>query len=195
MMTKDMEDKLSPEQGRYLLKLARDTIRGRLGLESNFEESSTDKGLQSHYATFVTLKKADELRGCIGSLVPTGTVYESVCQNAVRAAFHDSRFSPLTRDEVEDIHIDISILTPPEPLEYSDGDDLINKLHPGMDGVTIRLGTAGATFLPQVWQQLPIPELFLEHLCRKAGLAPTAWKDAHPIVETYQVQCFEEEKP
>ncbi len=189
-----MVDTLTPEEGKQLLKLARETIRGRLGLEPAFDDVGEEQGLRSECATFVTLKKAGVLRGCIGSLVPTGTVYESIRQNAVKAAFHDSRFPPLTREEVEEIHLDISILTKPEPLKYNDGDDLINKLRPGIDGVTIRIGLAGATFLPQVWRQLPTAEAFLDQLCRKAGLAQTAWRDSHPDVETYQVQCFEEEK-
>ena len=189
-----MVERLTPEEGKRLLKLARDTIRKRLGLEPVFDEVREEQGLQCECATFVTLKKDGVLRGCIGNLVATGTVYESVSQNAIKAAFHDNRFPPLTREEVKDIHIDISILTTPKPLEYSDGDDLINKLRPGIDGVTIRQGIAGATFLPQVWEQLPKPVTFLDHLCQKAGLAQSAWKDSHLDVEIYQVQCFEEEK-
>ncbi|MDP3695676.1 MAG: AMMECR1 domain-containing protein, partial [Desulfocapsaceae bacterium] len=88
----------------------------------------------------------------------------------------------------------ISILTRPHPLAYLDGGDLIAKLRPGIDGVILRLGRCSATFLPQVWEQLPQAEEFLGHLCRKAGLADTAWLDSHPEVETYQVQCFEEGK-
>ncbi len=190
-----MVDTLTPEEGTLVLKLARDTIRGQLGLEPVFDKTGEEQGLRSEYATFVTIKKKGVLRGCIGSLMPTGTVYQSVRQNAIKSAFHDSRFPPLTRDEIEDIHIDISILTTPEPLEYRDGDDLINKLRPGIDGVTIRQGMASATFLPQVWQQLPKPEVFLDHLCSKAGLASTAWRDSPLDVEIYQVQCFEEESP
>ncbi len=186
--------KLTREEGQQLVKLARSTIGYRLGLMSDVEEVEKKEGLASEQASFVTLKKHGALRGCIGSLVPTGTVVKSVKQNAIKAAFHDSRFQPLTKEEFEDIHIDISVLTRPEPLEYNDGDDLIAKLRPGIDGVTIRLGMAGATFLPQVWKQLPDPEQFLGHLCRKAGLSQTAWKDEHPDVEVYQVQSFEEDQ-
>ncbi len=186
--------KLTADEGKKLLKLARETIAGRLGVRSDEPVSQLTEGtLQSEQASFVTLKKQGALRGCIGSLVPTGTVVESVRQNAVKAAFNDSRFQPLSRDEFDDIHIDISILTPAKALSYKDGDDLISKLRPGIDGVTIRLGISGATFLPQVWKQLPEPEKFLAQLCRKAGLSPTAWKDQPLEVETYQVQCFEED--
>jgi len=189
-----MVDKLTTEQGKLLLQIARDSIRLHLGLEPLLASSARDCEPPGDYATFVTLKKYGELRGCIGSLVATEPVCSSVRQNADKAAFHDSRFSPLTIAEIEDISIDVSILTPSKPLEYHDHEDLINKLRPGIDGVTIRKGLAGATFLPQVWQQLPSAEVFLGHLCRKAGLAATAWRDSHLDVETYQVQCFEEGK-
>lgn len=184
---------LTSEQGKQLLKLARATIRERLGLEPSSALSSEEHGLSQEFATFVTLKKKGMLRGCIGSLVPTGSVYESIRQNAVKAAFYDTRFPPVTTDEEADLHIDISILTSPKQLKYSDSADLISKLRPGVDGVTIRQGMAAATFLPQVWQQLSSPDLFLSHLCNKAGLASDAWKESHLDVETYQVQCFEEE--
>ncbi len=92
------------------------------------------------------------------------------------------------------MEIDISVLSKPQKLEYKDGEDLIAKLRPGIDGVILQIGGAGATFLPQVWEQLPDPALFLNHLCRKAGMPDKVWRDAHPEIEIYQVQCFEEEK-
>jgi AMMECR1 domain-containing protein len=92
------------------------------------------------------------------------------------------------------VHIDISILTPASTISYSDGLDLIRQLRPGVDGVILRHGSAGATFLPQVWDQLPQPEQFLGHLCRKAGLSERTWRDSHPEILVYQVQCFAEEE-
>ncbi len=97
-------------------------------------------------------------------------------------------------DELDEIHIDISILGPAVLLEYSDADDLLAKLHPGIDGVILSAGNTRATFLPQVWQQLPRSEDFLGHLCRKAGLSDTAWRDSHPVIRIYRVQSFEEER-
>jgi len=99
----------------------------------------------------------------------------------------------LTAEEIDEVHIDISILGPPVPLDYADADDLLAKLQPGQDGVILRSGTARATFLPQVWQQLPNPEDFLDHLCRKAGLSDSAWRHSHPEIRIYRVQSFEEE--
>lgn len=188
-----MSKKLTQEEGDVLLKIARNAIRVRLGLEPIDLPEETES-LRREYATFVTLKKRGALRGCIGSLVPIGGVHQSIGENAVKAAFYDSRFPPLALEELDDVHIDISILTPSELLTYQDSADLIEKLRPGIDGVTIRKGAAAATFLPQVWEQLPVPELFLEHLCQKAGLSRTAWRDSKLDVEVYQVQCFEEEE-
>ncbi len=188
-----MKSVLTKEQGKSLLQLARQTIAGRLGTVTETVVSK-DSALDAEYGTFVTLKIKGTLRGCIGNLLPTGPVAESVKRNAVSAAFHDSRFSPLTAKELENVDIDISVLSQPQILEYRDGADLISRLRPGTDGVILKLDGAGATFLPQVWDQLPDPELFLGHLCRKAGLADTAWRDSHPEIEIYQVQAFEEEK-
>jgi len=89
--------------------------------------------------------------------------------------------------------VDISILTQPEPLIFKDGDELLEKLRPGIDGVILKKGGARATFLPQVWEQLPQPSIFLEHLCRKAGLSPHAWRDQQLDILIYRVQSFHEE--
>ncbi len=188
-----MEAVLTEEQGKILLRLARETIGERLGIEEKLALPE-DPGLELEYGTFVTLKINGALRGCIGNLLPDGSVAEGVKRNAENAAFDDSRFSPLTAEELAKVHIDISVLSQPQSLDYRDGDDLISKLQPGKDGVILRLGMAAATFLPQVWEQLPDPQLFLGHLCQKAGLSPTAWQDSHPDIEIYQVQCFEEEQ-
>jgi AmmeMemoRadiSam system protein A len=142
--------------------------------------------------TFVTLKIRGKLRGCIGNLTSTETVLDGVKRNAVNAALHDPRFSPLSKDELDRTEIEVSILTEPQPLAFRDGQDLIKKLRAHVDGVIIRKGHASATFLPQVWEQLPKPEDFLSHLCTKAGLPSDAWKNSELEVLTYQVQYFEE---
>ncbi len=188
-----MNDVLSAKQGGDLLQLARQTIAEKLGVATD-TVLSQDSAFDAEYGTFVTLKIKGALRGCIGNLLPSGSVAEGVKRNAISAAFHDTRFSPLTSQEFENVEIDISVLSQPKTLEYRDGADLVTKLRPGIDGVILKLGGAAATFLPQVWDQLPSPELFLGHLCRKAGLADTAWQDSHPEIEIYQVQCFEEEE-
>jgi uncharacterized protein len=187
-----MDDLLTDEQGKFLLKVARLTIGKNLGGKEKIP-ASEDAALQRESGTFVTLKLAGQLRGCIGNLEPAGSIYDGIRRNAINAAFHDYRFSPLTSEEFEQVHIDISILSPTFPLSYRDGQDLVRQLRPGIDGIILRHGTAAATFLPQVWDQLPQPEQFLGHLCRKAGLPEKIWRDSHPEIHVYQVQCFAEE--
>ena len=182
------------EEGRILLAHARRTIALRWGRTDQRAIGEPPPAFQQRGATFVTLKKKGQLRGCIGNLEPVGAIWDGIRDNALNAAFHDYRFSPLKPEEFEEIHIDISLLSPPVSLDYIDGPDLLAKLRPGVDGVILRLGASRATFLPQVWQQLSRPEDFLGQLCRKAGLHETAWRDMHPEIEIYQVQCFAEEE-
>ena len=190
--------RFTEKQGQLLVKLARDTILKELAGKSSDTEAGTsalafqDERFQAHCGTFVTLKMQGQLRGCIGNLTPKESVLEGVKRNAVNAAFHDPRFSSLTAAELDRTAIEVSILTEPVPLEYRDSQDLIQKLRVNVDGVIIRKGHASATFLPQVWEQLPRPETFLKHLCMKAGLPADAWKNSELEVLTYQVQYFEE---
>ena len=187
-------------QGRVLVKLARKTIKDQLGhdtpatISADLAHALKDDSFQLHCGTFVTLKIKGQLRGCIGNLTSTESVLDGVKRNAVNAAFHDPRFSPLSKDELDRTEIEVSILSEPQPLAYRDGKDLIKKLRAHVDGVIIRKGHASATFLPQVWEQLPGAEDFLTHLCRKAGLPSDAWQNSELEVLTYQVQYFEEDQ-
>ncbi|MFC1830178.1 AmmeMemoRadiSam system protein B, partial [Thermodesulfobacteriota bacterium] len=196
----DSEQLLNPEQGRVLIKLARRTVMERLGQKmadddvEALETDLTDMDFQTRRGTFVTLHKDGRLRGCIGSLTPRESIIDSVRHNAINAAFHDYRFSQLTPGELDKVDFEVSILTEPVPLEYLDSDDLLGKLRVGVDGVIIRKDAKSATFLPQVWDQLPRSEDFLSHLCRKAGLSSDAWRKTRLDVLTYQVQYFEENK-
>jgi AmmeMemoRadiSam system protein A len=193
-----MEEKtmLTEKQGRVLVQLVRQSIAEHLHLpvDNPVEaEELTDPDLQVNRGVFVTLNKRGALRGCIGSLVGAESIVDGVRRHAINAAFYDSRFSPVKVDEVADLEIDVSVLTEPEPLAYDDGDDLLARLRPNIDGVILKApGGAGATFLPQVWEQLPDPQLFLGHLCRKAGRPDLAWKAGRLGIDTYQVQHFEE---
>ncbi len=185
---------LSPAEGQLLLQLARRTIAAELGIE-RADPSCPDAReavMASHRGTFVTLKKAGELRGCIGSLTANQPLVENVRTNALNAAFHDPRFAPLTAEEWPQIQIEVSVLTTPQKLEYESGEELPARLTPHVDGIVIRKGHASSTFLPQVWKQLSRPQDFLAHLCLKAGLAADAWRMGDLEVETYQVQSFEE---
>jgi AmmeMemoRadiSam system protein B/AmmeMemoRadiSam system protein A len=188
----------SQQQGDMLIRLARQTICDKLGivrpdLQADIPaDTFDDPGYQKRCGTFVTLKKNGRLRGCIGSLSADKSVFEGIRQNAVHAAFRDPRFPPLAAREFPELQIEVSILTEPKPLKYENADDLVNKLRVNVDGVIIRKGSAGATFLPQVWEQLPRTEDFLSHLCLKAGLSADTWRKSHLEVLTYQVQYFEE---
>ena len=198
MKSNGSKTRFTENQGRLLVKLARNTILKELAGKSTDTESDTsaqvnqDERFQAHCGTFVTLKIQGQLRGCIGNLTSTESVLDGVKRNAVNAAFHDPRFSSLSAAELDRTEIEVSILTEPLPLEYREPRELIQKLRVNVDGVIIRKGHASATFLPQVWEQLPRPEDFLTHLCMKAGLPSDAWKSSELEVLTYQVQYFEE---
>jgi len=188
---------LTEDQGQKLLRLARGTIAARLGVSdaSNRiipDNELADPAFQEQRGTFVTLKIRNQLRGCMGCLTPSETILEGIKRNAINAAFNDPRFPPLTTPELEEAEIEVSILTTPQELQYSDGSDLLKKLRPNIDGAIISQGMARATFLPQVWEQLPRTEDFLSHLCRKAGLSPDEWKKGELGVSIYQVQYFHE---
>ena len=190
---------LTEEEGKYLLFVARKTIQEALFEKESREppsslpspSSESPKYLERR-GTFVTLTIDGGLRGCIGHIIPQESLIEGVRINAANAAFHDPRFRPLSKSEFQKIRIEISILTEPEPLSFSDANDLAARLRPGIDGVIVKKNFHQATFLPQVWEQLPDRHSFLTHLCLKAGLDGDAWKREKMDVYTYQVQAFEE---
>ena len=196
MTAADISSHLTEEQGQQLVRLARKTIAARIGRPgvTPDHDITTDPALQEKRGTFVTLKINGQLRGCMGCLTPSETILEGIQRNALNAAFNDPRFPALTAPELEEAEIEISILTSPQELQYTDGKDLLAKLRPNIDGVIISKGTARATFLPQVWEQLPRTEDFLAHLCRKAGLSFEEWRQGELDVATYQVQYFHEKK-
>ncbi|MDU0347446.1 AmmeMemoRadiSam system protein A, partial [Actinomyces sp. MRS3W] len=114
-----------------------------------------------------------------------------VVENAIAAALRDPRFPPVTAAELPSLRLEVSVLTAPQPLDAASEQDVLRRLHPGVDGVVLRLGARRATFLPQVWQELPEPEQFLRQLKRKAGWSPGFW-DEDLVVETYRVRAWEE---
>lgn len=127
-------------------------------------------------ASFITLEKAGRLRGCIGSLQAHRPLLDDLAQNAYAAAFRDPRFPPVEASERGDLTLSISLLSPPEAIEgLASEADLLAALRPGEDGLILADGARRATFLPQVWEQLPAPADFVARLKAKAGLAPTHW--------------------
>lgn len=188
------DDRLTEEERAYLLRLARQALeRGVAGdpLPALDEQSLTPR-LRALGASFVTLTRHGNLRGCIGALEPYQSLAEDVREHAVAAATQDYRFPPVRPDETPQIEIEISRLTTPQPLDYSSPEDLLSKLRPHVDGVVLRDGLRRATFLPQVWEKVPDPVAFLEHLCMKMGAAPDLWRRKKVEVLTYQVEEFHE---
>jgi AmmeMemoRadiSam system protein A len=143
-------------------------------------------------AAFVTLNKAKNLRGCIGSIIAHQSLLDDIIQNAQSAAFSDPRFNPLRPEEIDDtLTLEVSVLSEPERIEYSDFEDLKRKIVPHKDGLILKYGQYQGTFLPQVWEQLPTPEQFLEHLSYKAGANPSIYS-LHPEIYRYRVEHIED---
>jgi AmmeMemoRadiSam system protein A len=138
-------------------------------------------------ATFVTLKYDGNLRGCIGSIIAHTSLYEDILHNAYSAAFGDSRFSPLTREELSLLTLEVSVLSEPKILEYEDYDDLLKKVEPNLDGLILKHASYQGTFLPQVWEQLPTVDEFLRHLSMKAGANESIYEH-HPSIYRYRVE-------
>ncbi|MHB1116290.1 AmmeMemoRadiSam system protein A [Sideroxydans sp.] len=163
------------DHGLTLLRLARAAIARELGFDSHDLPSSD--WLVQEGATFVTLNLHGRLRGCIGSLEAHRPLIDDVRHNAVAAAFRDPRFPPLSKEEFAEVQIEVSLLSPPEPISFKSEQDALAQLHPGQDGVILEYGRSRATYLPQVWAQLPEPVGFIGNLKEKAGLPADFWSD------------------
>lgn len=185
---------LSQGEKKLLLELARQALVAGVSGETlkPLDLEAMPEVLRKPGATFVTLTRRGELRGCVGALEAYQSLAEDVREHAVAAALQDYRFHDVSPLEVPEIEIEISRLTSPTPLEYKDGQDLIAHLRPGVDGVILRDGRRRATFLPQVWDKLPDPVEFLDHLCLKMGNEANAWRYKKMKVFIYQVEEFHE---
>ncbi len=165
---------LLDQHGEELLRLAASSILNGLDENKPLKVALEDQpaALRKNGAVFVTLEKNGKLRGCIGTLEAYRPLAEDVAEHAFDSGFHDHRFSPLTRDELDELSISISVLSPFVPFSIANEADLLRQLRPGIDGLIIQQGHRRALFLPQVWEQLKEPPLFLAHLKHKAGLDP-----------------------
>jgi len=185
---------LTQAEKKQLLALARQAIElavVKKKLPPMLTEELTP-ALRAPGAAFVTLTIGGELRGCIGSLQAFRPLVDDVREHAIDAALNDYRFVPVCEAEVPLLTIEISYLSAPQPLKYDSPTDLPNMLHPKIDGVVLRDGLNSATFLPQVWEQLPNPEDFLNQLCLKMGVPASFWKRKKLQVSIYQVDEFKE---
>lgn len=157
-----------------LLKLSRETIEHYFSRKKFIVSDSIKKKYSQKQACFITLTIKKDLRGCIGSIYPRHALWQDVIDNSLNAAFHDSRFAPLKKEEMKKIKIEVSVLTIPEKIAYKTLDDLKRKI--AGKGVILRGGYNSATYLPQVWKELSNKEEFLSSLCQKAGLSKNAWR-------------------
>jgi len=177
-----------------LLSIAKSAILSRLDSGYFFDRDKLLKKyafLNIDGATFVTLKYNGELRGCIGSIIAHRMVYEDVFTNAISASFSDSRFKPLDIKELENLTLEVSLLSEPILLKYEDFEDLCQKIKPKKDGLILKYHGYSGTFLPQVWEQLSTPKLFLEQLSMKAGADKSIYAQ-HPTIYRYHVDSVEE---
>ena len=188
------EQNLNVEERRILLRLAREALEAAVHSQPmpQINPDEMTSRLQEPGASFVTLTIRGMLRGCVGTLEPYQSLADDVCEHAVAAGLQDYRFPPVRAEELNQIEIEISRLSVPQPLVYSTPKTLVENLHPGIDGVVLRDGTHRATFLPQVWEKLPDPADFLDHLCAKMGADPGLWRRKKLEVLVYQVEKFYE---
>jgi AmmeMemoRadiSam system protein A len=169
---------LSESQRAELLGVARKSIEYGLSHPDAMPvDPAAHPPLDRAGASFVTLHRGGELRGCVGSLEVHRPLLADVAENAYAAAFRDHRFTRLQAGELDDLAIDVSVLSEPQPLSFSDQVDLLAQLRPGIDGLILEDHGRRGTFLPSVWQSLPTAEAFLNNLKLKAGLPADYWSD------------------
>lgn len=183
---------LTNTEAQDLLAIARRAIQAKFkGVPLEVEPGSTPDALQVRRAPFVTLHKHGELRGCVGSLEARESLLTEVIRLAPAAA-RDMRFDPITLEELPDIRISLSVLTPPVPLPFTNDEDLAEKLRPGIDGLILEEATKRGTLLPVVWESLPDPEAFIRATKQKAGLPPD---HSSPTLEAWVYQAEEWSEP
>ncbi|EKE00917.1 MAG: AMMECR1 protein [uncultured bacterium] len=182
----------TPQEKQLILDTADNAIK--FGLENHrvlkVKPEDYPEKLRAPGASFVTLEINGQLRGCVGSLEAYQPLIQDVAQNAYSAAFRDPRFYPLTVDEYPNITKHISVLSKPEGVSFASEEDLLKQIRPGVDGLILSDRGYRGTFLPAVWESLPTPELFLQHLKQKAGLPANYWSETIKI-EKYTADVIE----
>ncbi|MBU1164007.1 AmmeMemoRadiSam system protein A [Patescibacteria group bacterium] len=179
------KEQYTQEEKQELLKIARTTLEQKILQEKIYQPENSNPKFQQKRGVFVTLHINGQLRGCIGNIEPVKSIVEAVRDNALAASCEDPRFFPLTRNELADVDIEISILTEPKV-------SLLEQIKEGEDGVILNQGAQVATFLPQVWKELSTKEQFLSHLCEKAGLDDNCYQSKDTEFRTYNAVVFGE---
>ncbi len=182
---------LSQSDRATLLDAARASIEHGLRQRQALEVHPGDysAALRPLRATFVTLEKAGQLRGCIGALAAYQPLVQDVATHAYAAAFEDPRFPEVQRAEFPALVVHISVLSPPEPLHFASEEELLAQLRPGEDGLILQFRHYRGTFLPSVWEHLADPYVFLAQLKQKAGLPLDFWSP-ELRVERYTTEYF-----
>lgn len=179
---------ISNSAKKALLILARKSLELKiLGQSTLQDNASFFPELKNIAGAFVTLNYQNNLRGCIGQLEGRMPLIDLIPEMALSAAFKDSRFNPVTAQELSLIKIEISVLTPPQKA-------LLEDIIPNQHGVILSCGYQSSTFLPQVWEQLPQKELFLSALCQKGGMNKNCYQDPKTTIQTYQCIVFNEDQ-
>ncbi len=190
------DNELSEDVGQVLVAIARRSleafVRNRSFYLPNLAELPT--AVTRPGCTFVTLTNQGALRGCIGCTEPRWPLAEDAARNAVAAASRDPRFVPVEPAELDDIRLEVTVLTQPQTVAYADYDDLLHQLRVGIDGVIVAWGVHRGVLLPQVWDRIPDKNQFLTILAHKAGIPAAKLRHIPPtvVVQTFQAQHFAE---
>ncbi len=188
-----LKTRLSQSEGKLLLALARQTLENKLLGTRHYLENYERPSFTPAQGCFVSLHRLGQLRGCVGQIEGELPLYKAVQEYSLKAALRDPRFPPLLADELREVRLEISVLTPLMELLGADNREKITQIRPFVEGLVIERGHHRATFLPQVWDHLQERDLFLSELCKKAGLAAQAWETEPLAFYTYQAQLFNEE--
>ncbi len=196
-----MTFELTDEEGRFLIKLARDTVKAYLENGNIIKpQQGTPRKMYQSCGVFVTINSVRgserELRGCIGYPYPTNPLIEAVIDSAINASTQDPRFEPMTAEELESVVFEVSVLTPPEPVKVDNPKEYVSKIRVGEDGLIIERGYHKGLLLPQVpiewgWCE----EEFLCQCCMKAGLPPDSWLTKDAKISKFRAIIFEEQSP
>ncbi len=177
--------KFDDSQKQELLEYARRSLINIVKDGKRIEEDCPDSNYLESAGVFVTLYKNKELRGCVGYIEPYTSIWDSILDNTIAAATNDIRFTDVLPEELEDIWLEISILTPPKECK-------LEEIEVGKNGVVIQQGANKATYLPQVWESMPEKNKFLDSLCLKAGLDNNCWQNKTTVIKKYEAIVFSE---
>ncbi len=181
------------EEIKEMFKIARNAIK--YYLDHGLKYYPKTELLKEKRGVFVTLKIENQLRGCIGYVLPIKPLYQGIADNAINAAFFDPRFPPLTKEEFKKIEIEISVLTVPKEIKYNSKEELLEKIKIGRDGLILEYNYNSGLLLPQV----PVEEgwnkkEYLDYLCIKAGMEPNCWERLPIKIFKFEAEVFHENK-